>query len=215
MSLQHLLPFRLLSNSLRAAAQRHGGLPFTISATRSIQSDAAADAMDMMGLGEILRSEAQKKTGSALSEYADPDAFSAVPQPKMAVRRFQAGRGGASFLQPHNLRFEGVQSKRKRFPKPYAVGPDRADAERSDIFYQLEMDPLAECMNSSLLSNFVTEMGRVKSRAETHLTWRNQRRLGKAIRRAKKMGIIPFFSKRPLDFRYSLLYDGLGRSNPA
>ena len=27
------------------------------------------------------------------------------------------------------------------------------------------------------------------------LTWKNQRRLGKAIRRAKAMGIIPVFSK--------------------
>ncbi|OCH92897.1 hypothetical protein OBBRIDRAFT_772523 [Obba rivulosa] len=107
------------------------------------------------------------------------------------------------FLKPRDFKLDAVQTQKKRFHKPYAVGPDRADAERLDIFHQLEMDPLAECMNSSLLSYFVTDMGRMKTRAETNLTWRNQRRLGKAIRRAKKMGIIPFFSKRPLDYKFN------------
>lgn len=45
-------------------------------------------------------------------------------------------------------------------------------------------------------------MGKIKSRAETGLTWKNQRRLGKAIRRAKMMGVIPVLSRRPLGLGY-------------
>lgn len=48
------------------------------------------------------------------------------------------------------------------------------------------------------MSRFVTTMGKIKGRNETNLTWKNQRRLGKAIRRAKMMGIIPVLSRRHL-----------------
>jgi len=44
----------------------------------------------------------------------------------------------------------------------------------------------------------VADMGRVLSRAETQLTWRSQRRLSKAIRRAKMMGIIPLHSRKSM-----------------
>ena len=49
------------------------------------------------------------------------------------------------------------------------------------------------------MSYFVTHMGKIKRRSETQLTWKNQRRIGKAIRRAKMMGIIPVLSRRTLD----------------
>ena len=48
------------------------------------------------------------------------------------------------------------------------------------------------------MSEFVTRMGRIKKRNETRLTWKNQRKLGKAVRRAKMMGIIPVLSRRHL-----------------
>lgn len=66
------------------------------------------------------------------------------------------------------------------------------------MFHQLQIDPLHEAMNSRLLSYFVTEMGKIKPRSATKLTWRSQRRLGKAIRRAKMMGVIPVLSRRVL-----------------
>jgi small subunit ribosomal protein S18 len=48
------------------------------------------------------------------------------------------------------------------------------------------------------MSAFVTEMGKIKPRSVTNLTWRSQRKLGKAIRRAKMMGIIPQLSRKLL-----------------
>ena len=66
------------------------------------------------------------------------------------------------------------------------------------MFHQLQIDPLNEALNSRLLSHFVTDMGKIKPRSQTKLTWRSQRRLGKAIRRAKMMGIIPVLSRRVL-----------------
>ena len=82
--------------------------------------------------------------------------------------------------------------------KPFALGPGAKESRQMDLFYQLGLNPLDEAMNSQLLSHFVTEMGKIKSRAETNLTWKSQRRLAKAIRRARQMGIIPILSKQPL-----------------
>jgi small subunit ribosomal protein S18 len=76
------------------------------------------------------------------------------------------------------------------------VGPGAAESRRNDYFYQLGIDPLDEAMNVRLLSYFVSDMGKIKSRAENKLTWRSQRRLTKAIRRAKMMGIMPILNKQ-------------------
>ncbi|KAI0774164.1 hypothetical protein C8Q74DRAFT_814565 [Fomes fomentarius] len=89
-------------------------------------------------------------------------------------------------------------NKARSFTKRPLLGPDAATSKELDIFYQLGYDPLKECQNSSLMSHFVTSMGKIKGRNETKLTWKNQRRIGKAIRRAKMMGIIPVLSRRDL-----------------
>lgn len=44
---------------------------------------------------------------------------------------------------------------------------------------------------------FLNPMGMIKSRAQTGLTWKSQRRVGKMIRRARHMGIIPKWSNVP------------------
>lgn len=74
-------------------------------------------------------------------------------------------------------------------------GPPRALAVRQDVFYQLGINPLDEVLNCSLISSFTTDMGRIQKRNETKLTWRSQRKIGKAIRRARAMGLVPSFSR--------------------
>lgn len=105
-------------------------------------------------------------------------------------------------MAPYDYTLENRQFKQLRY-KRALLGPSKAESRRQDAFYQLGIDPLYEAQNSSLLSHFVTEMGRIQTRAETGLTWKTQRRLGKAIRRAKKMGIMPVFSRRPLRVKQS------------
>jgi small subunit ribosomal protein S18 len=95
-------------------------------------------------------------------------------------------------LKPTDLLPQEDPFRRKRA----LLGPGAAESRRNDYFYQLGIDPLDEAMNPRLLSYFVSEMGKIKSRAENKLTWRNQRRLTKAIRRAKMMGIMPILNKQ-------------------
>ncbi|KAH9045511.1 hypothetical protein EDB85DRAFT_2137551 [Lactarius pseudohatsudake] len=96
------------------------------------------------------------------------------------------------FLKPTDLLPREDPFRRKRA----LLGPGAAESRRGDWFHQLDIDPLNEATNPRLLSYFVTDMGKMKSRAETQLTWRNQRRLTKAVRRAKMMGVMPILNKR-------------------
>lgn len=91
---------------------------------------------------------------------------------------------------------------RPRSPLPL-LGPSRRDAEKGDHIHQLGLKPSKPSLhddsykNGSLLSNYVTEMGRIRPRRETQLTRKSQRMIGKAIRRAKAMGIMPILARSP------------------
>ncbi|KAI0320688.1 hypothetical protein OF83DRAFT_1103752 [Amylostereum chailletii] len=98
------------------------------------------------------------------------------------------------FVKPSDLRDRSNEPPlmgRKRA----LLGPGASESKAQDWFYQLGIDPLYEATNPRLLSFFVSEMGKVKSRAITKLTWRSQRRLTKAIRRAKMMGVMPILHR--------------------
>ena len=99
-------------------------------------------------------------------------------------------------LQPYNP-YDFAPENRKppayrRFPQG---APSKAIAIRQDAFHQLDIDPLDEVLNCSLISHYATEMGRIQRRSESKLTWKSQRKIGKAIRRARAMGLIPMFSR--------------------
>jgi small subunit ribosomal protein S18 len=101
------------------------------------------------------------------------------------------------FLKPADLLVREDPFRRRRA----LLGPGASESRQNDWFYQLGIDPLDEATNPRLLSYFVTDMGKVKNRAETKLTWRNQRRLAKAIRRAKMMGIMPILNKQVSSYK--------------
>lgn len=101
------------------------------------------------------------------------------------------------FIRPHQLTYK-VRLRTPRKPlKRATVGPGTREARHKDVFYQLGLDPLSECQNPALLAGFLSEMGKIYGREVTGLTTKNQRRLGKAIRRAKMMGVIPILSSPP------------------
>lgn len=70
------------------------------------------------------------------------------------------------------------------------------EAREKDLFHQLSLDPVDFASTPSLLNEYLTAMGKIKNRPNTQLTRKSQRRLGKAIRRSRMMGIIPTFSLR-------------------
>ncbi|KAG9101020.1 hypothetical protein FRC06_003447 [Ceratobasidium sp. 370] len=100
-----------------------------------------------------------------------------------------------AFSNPNHLSREHRVDRPERRPKDPTMGPGRKQAQSLDVFRKLDIDPLDEYKNGTLLRSFVSEMGKIHSRAKTGLTWRSQRRVGKAIRRARAMGIIPLWNQ--------------------
>jgi len=49
--------------------------------------------------------------------------------------------------------------------------------------------------NGALLSEYISEMGKILPRNVTGLTRKSQRHIGKAIRRARALGILPYMSR--------------------
>ncbi|KAB5595496.1 30S ribosomal protein [Ceratobasidium theobromae] len=98
------------------------------------------------------------------------------------------------FISPHHLTREHRIIRTERRRKDPTLGPFRKHAEAIDAFRKLNIDPLDEFKNALLLKAFVTEMGKIQPRSKTGLTQRSQRRVGKAIRRARAMGLIPLWN---------------------
>lgn len=85
------------------------------------------------------------------------------------------------------------------------MGMTGAEAKYHDPFVQLDIDPRFESQNRSLMTYFLTEMGKIPGRGITRLSHRSQRYLTKAIKRAKMMGIIPMLSK--YGFKYDVVVE--------
>ncbi|PSS27622.1 hypothetical protein M430DRAFT_92026 [Amorphotheca resinae ATCC 22711] len=66
-----------------------------------------------------------------------------------------------------------------------------------DVFDVLDFNPLEHYRNFSVLSEYMTPMGRIKHSNETGLRAVNQRRMAKAIRRSIGMGMMPSVHRHP------------------
>ena len=67
----------------------------------------------------------------------------------------------------------------------------------ADIFDVLRLNPVREYKNFTLMSEFVTETGRIKGARQTGLRAVNQRKLAKAVRRSIGMGLVPSVHMHP------------------
>ena len=85
---------------------------------------------------------------------------------------------------------------------------DRGNAPKTDAFDALSLNPLDLYKNFSVMSEYVTEMGRIRGRKSTGLRRVNQRRLAKAIRRARMLGLMPSVHRHPMIIRAELERSG-------
>lgn len=77
------------------------------------------------------------------------------------------------------------------------VGPRRKIAKQIDPFFLRGENPMDHINNPLMSYAFLNQLGMIKGRNQTGLTWKSQRRVGKMIRRARHMGIIPKWSGQP------------------
>ncbi|OJD30545.1 mitochondrial 37s ribosomal protein rsm18 [Diplodia corticola] len=97
-------------------------------------------------------------------------------------RRWQAG----DVYSPHDL--TGVEAKKWRRTKRIPS---------LDAFETLALNPLNEYKNFAIMSEYITEMGRIKHSNASGLKPKNHRKVAKAIRRAIGIGIMPSIHVHP------------------
>ena len=66
-----------------------------------------------------------------------------------------------------------------------------------DVFDVLSLDPLSLYKNFAVMSDCVSDMGRIRPAKETGLRPVNQRKIAKAVRRAVALGLMPSVHKHP------------------
>ncbi|KAK4498594.1 hypothetical protein PRZ48_011253 [Zasmidium cellare] len=95
-------------------------------------------------------------------------------------RRWKAG----DVYAPHDLSGAEAAKWKKTSKKPRPSGKHR------DVLDQLGVNPLHYYTNFSIMGEYTTEMGKIRSGRETGLRPVNQRKMAKAIRRAKGVGLL-------------------------
>ncbi|OAL01384.1 ribosomal protein S18 [Phaeosphaeriaceae sp. SRC1lsM3a] len=84
--------------------------------------------------------------------------------------------------------------------KKWKVGRAKPTADAFDV---LGINPVSEYKNFTMMSEYMTETGRIKHSRDTGLRPKNQRKIAKAIRRAIGLGLMPSVHRHPLVLKKS------------
>ncbi|KAF1356641.1 ribosomal protein S18 [Delphinella strobiligena] len=103
---------------------------------------------------------------------------------RQLTRRWKSG----DVYAPHDL--SGVEMSKWRQLQPKAK-------PKKDVFDMLNINPLDHYKNFAMMSEYMTEMGRIKHNKDTGLRPVNQRKMAKAVRRAIGLGLMPSVHRHP------------------
>lgn len=101
---------------------------------------------------------------------------------------------------PHDLSpAEQIKSKNARQPtRAKEMKPvNTRKGGGKDVLDDLSINPMKEYKNFKMMSEFVTEMGRIRHARETGFRAVNQRKMAKAVRRAHALGLLPTVHRHP------------------
>lgn len=117
------------------------------------------------------------------------DEFNTMKKKKAATAARVAQRQAKGFQSGTTYHPDELGQPRTRQQRPRPVRPSQ------DPFEVLGLDPLKEYKNFTLLSHFVSDIGKILPRESTGVSAKNQRKLAKAIKRARAMGLMSSTSK--------------------
>ncbi|KAF2477778.1 ribosomal protein S18 [Lindgomyces ingoldianus] len=124
-----------------------------------------------------------RSTAAESERSARVEAFS-----RQIFRKWQPG----DVYAPHDL--SGPEQKKWKFGR---------QTPQTDAFDTLGINPVNEYKNFTMMSEYMTEMGRIKHSNQTGLRPVNQRKIAKAIRRAIGLGLMPSVHRHPLVLKKS------------
>ncbi|KAG2215099.1 hypothetical protein INT46_002931 [Mucor plumbeus] len=167
------------------------------SLSRVIQAPASTTKLSFTASQQLTTSSSEAKPKSIekatlelLNDTVQKDKARPVSE---AVQRYQKIHHEGDIYHPEDLndtRYRESLRQRRGKPTPPTEDP----------FEVLGLDPLHEYKNFRLLTHFVSDMGKILPREQTGVSAKNQRKLAKAIKRARAMGLMSSTSKQ-YDFR--------------
>lgn len=163
-------------------------------------SDPAADALASM-LAETSTREANQALRTAQTRADASASLRREDQSNSYIRQMPRRWTAGEVYSPHDLSPEEIKRYFRRELKP-----------RFDVFDVLGFNPLDNYANFSVISEYITPMGRIKHRDETGLRPVNHRKMAKAIRRAIGLGLHPSVHRHP-EIIHRLRRSGSGRSS--
>ncbi|BGP21490.1 STE/STE11/cdc15 protein kinase [Rhodotorula toruloides] len=129
-----------------------------------------------------------------LLEEVDQNDAALPAENNVSVLRHIAPNAIISPLQLSPRRLLVPYLPRPDFSLAYPLGPPRKFAMTHDPFLRYDIDALEDAdLNPAILAEYVTTMGMIKPRGKTGLQKRSQKRMSRAIKRARSMGLIPYF----------------------
>ncbi|TKY86735.1 hypothetical protein EX895_004375 [Sporisorium graminicola] len=196
-----------LAAILRSSTQRPAvsTRSFTTSRPQSSDTTSALDELSS-SIEKLARSRASASSSSSSSSASSPSANGAVHNPRSSTptreRQTVSGRAfmNGHYYNPTTLSYDSITQRPNRLARPL-LGPTKAEAVKQDLIHINGLKPGKPSLhddsykNAAILANYVTEMGKIMPRASTGLTRKSQRAIGKAVRRARSMGLLPVMSR--------------------
>lgn len=164
----------------------------SLASLRPDQSNGSDNAdSNIEQLASFLESQpAQNQRGNRQSSHG---ADQRTPGP---TKSFANGH----YYGPYTLAPDSLTNQFRRRAPPL-LGPSKREAMKTDPIHILGLKPSKPSLaddsykNGALLSEYISEMGRILPRNLTGLTRKSQRSIGKAIRRARALGILPVHTR--------------------
>ncbi|ORE05136.1 ribosomal protein S18 [Rhizopus microsporus var. microsporus] len=100
-----------------------------------------------------------------------------------SVQRYQKIHQEGDLYHPQDL-------NDSRYRESLRARRGKSATPTQDPFEVLDLNPLHEYKNYKLLSQFVSDIGKILPREQTGLSAKNQRKLAKAIKRARAIGLM-------------------------
>ncbi|KAJ9624123.1 hypothetical protein H2203_005572 [Taxawa tesnikishii (nom. ined.)] len=142
-------------------------------------------------LTDIVKGQIQSASDASRRRAASPQVMAEVERATMRAdlerqmtRRWKAG----DVYAPHDL--SGVEMSKWRQNQ-------RKGRPQKDVFDLLAINPIDQYKNFAMMSEYMSEMGRIKHSNDTGLRPVNQRRMAKAVRRAIGLGLMPSVHRHP------------------
>lgn len=148
-----------------------------------------------------------EKLALARSSSSSPSVSGTVHIPRSTTsaitqRQTVSGRAfmNGHYYNPTTLSYDSITSRPVRGSRAL-LGPTKAEAVQRDLIHLNGLNPGKPSLhddsykNAAILAKYVSEMGKIFPRSESRLTRKSQRAIGKAVRRARSMGLLPVMSR--------------------